>query len=62
MIYLNMSPNVTHLIIVLKLMVHSDVTNKDSSSVKVTRYVTSTAIDKCDIKFELCTKRYRYMQ
>jgi hypothetical protein len=46
MINLNMSPNVTHLIIVLRLIVHSHVTNKDNFSVKLTRYITSTNIHK----------------
>jgi hypothetical protein len=48
MIYFNMPPDVKHLIIVLWLMVHSDVTNKDNSSVKLIQYVTSADIEKCN--------------
>jgi len=42
--HFSMSPNVEHLIIVLGLMVYSDVTNKDNSSVKLIQYVTGTTI------------------
>jgi hypothetical protein len=53
--YFSMSPNVEHLIVVLGVMVHSDVTNKDNSTVKLIQYVTSTIIEKCTTKFQICT-------
>jgi len=62
MIYFSMSPNVEHLIIVLGLIVHADVTNKDNSSVKLIQYVTSTTIKNCNTKFQLCTNLCRYTQ
>jgi len=62
MIYFSMSPNVEHLIIVLGLIIHSDVTNKDNSSVKLIQYVTSITIENCNTKFQLCTNLCRYTQ